>query len=41
MLDVVGEIKAGASPKDIPVVKAGQAASIMTGAPAPPAPMRL
>ena len=35
MLDVVGEIKAGASPKDIPVVKAGQAASIMTGAPAP------
>ena len=36
MLDVVGEIKAGASPKDIPVLKAGQAASIMTGAPAPP-----
>jgi molybdopterin molybdotransferase len=36
MLDVVGEIRAGASPKDIPVVKVGQAASIMTGAPAPP-----
>jgi molybdopterin molybdotransferase len=36
MLDVVGEIKAGASTKDIPVLKAGQAAAIMTGAPAPP-----
>lgn len=35
-LDVVGEIKAGAGDKDIPVLQAGQAATIMTGAPAPP-----
>lgn len=35
-LDVIGEIKAGAVNKDIPVLGAGQAATIMTGAPAPP-----
>jgi molybdopterin molybdotransferase len=35
-LKVVGEIKAGAAKKDIPVLQASQAASIMTGAPAPP-----
>ncbi len=35
ILHIVGEIKAGAASKDIPVVQAGQAASIMTGAPAP------
>ncbi len=35
-LDVVGEIKAGTSNKDTPVLQAGQAATIMTGAPAPP-----
>src|SRR5882724_1135864 len=35
-LKVVGEIKAGADKKDIPVLQASQAASIMTGAPAPP-----
>jgi molybdopterin molybdotransferase len=34
-LDVIGEIKAGAAAKDIPVLQAGQAASIMTGAAAP------
>src|SRR5713226_2778425 len=35
-LDVIGEIKAGAGNKDIPELQAGQAATIMTGAPAPP-----
>jgi molybdopterin molybdotransferase len=35
-LDVIGEIKAGASNKDIPTVQSGQAVTIMTGAPAPP-----
>ena len=35
-LKVVGEIKAGAAKKDIPVLQSSQAASIMTGAPAPP-----
>ena len=35
ILHIVGEIKAGVASKDIPVVHAGQAASIMTGAPAP------
>jgi molybdopterin molybdotransferase len=35
-LDVIGEIKAGAGNKDIPLLQAGQAATIMTGAPAPP-----
>jgi molybdopterin molybdotransferase len=35
-LKVVGEIKTGAAKKDIPVLQASQAASIMTGAPAPP-----
>ena len=35
ILNIVGEIKAGAASKDIPVVQPGQAASIMTGAPAP------
>jgi len=35
-LDVIGEIKAGASPEAVPrEVGAGQAAAIMTGAPAP------
>jgi len=35
-LEVIGEIKAGASNKDIPPVQSGQAVAIMTGAPAPP-----
>src|SRR5229473_3109398 len=35
-LDVIAEIKAGASNKDIPVLQPGQAATIMTGATAPP-----
>ncbi len=35
-LAVVGEIKAGAAPESIPNLQPGQAASIMTGAPAPP-----
>jgi len=34
-LTVVGEIKAGAPPEAIPVVHPGEAAAIMTGAPAP------
>jgi len=34
-LEVVGEIKAGASPASIPAISSGQAAAIMTGAPAP------
>jgi molybdopterin molybdotransferase len=35
-LQVVGEIKAGASPEDVPLeIRPGQAAGIMTGAPAP------
>jgi molybdopterin molybdotransferase len=34
-LTVVGEIKAGVKPDSIPIVQAGQAAAIMTGAPAP------
>ena len=35
-LTVIGEIKAGADSKDIPVLQPGQAVTIMTGAPAPP-----
>jgi molybdopterin molybdotransferase len=35
-LDVIGEIKAGARTEDIPTLQPGQAAAIMTGAPAPP-----
>jgi molybdopterin molybdotransferase len=35
-LAVVGEIKAGAAANAIPKIESGQAASIMTGAPAPP-----
>jgi molybdopterin molybdotransferase len=35
-LDVIGEIRAGAVDKDIPVLQPGQAVTIMTGAPAPP-----
>ena len=35
-LEVVGEIKAGADYKGIPVLQPGQAIAIMTGAPAPP-----
>ena len=35
-LEVIGEIKAGARTEDLPTLKAGQAAAIMTGAPAPP-----
>ena len=35
-LDVMGEIKAGARSDDIPTLQPGQAAAIMTGAPAPP-----
>src|SRR5579862_5874328 len=35
-LEVIGEIKAGARLGDVPTLTAGQAASIMTGAPAPP-----
>ncbi len=34
-LEVIGEIKAGAKAGDIPALKPGQAAAIMTGAPAP------
>lgn len=36
MLEVIGEIKAGAAKDDIPTLRSGQAAAIMTGAPAPP-----
>ena len=35
-LQVIGEIKAGAAPEQIPTVQPGQAAAIMTGASAPP-----
>jgi molybdopterin molybdotransferase len=35
-LAVIGEIKAGAAADAIPKIESGQAASIMTGAPAPP-----
>ncbi len=35
-LEVIGEIKAGARAEDIPSLQPGQAAAIMTGAPAPP-----
>jgi molybdopterin molybdotransferase len=35
-LKVIGEIKAGAASANIPTLAAGQAAAIMTGAPAPP-----
>jgi molybdopterin molybdotransferase len=35
-LEVVGEIKAGVPPGNIPAISPGQAAAIMTGAPAPP-----
>ncbi len=35
-LEVVGEIKAGATIDDLPTLPAGRAAAIMTGAPAPP-----
>jgi molybdopterin molybdotransferase len=35
-LQVIGEIKAGAAPAEIPTLQPGQAAAIMTGAPAPP-----
>ena len=35
-LEVTGEIKAGAKSEDIQVLQPGQAAPIMTGAPAPP-----
>ena len=35
-LEVIGEIKAGARIEDIPPLQPGQAAAIMTGAPAPP-----
>ena len=35
-LQLIGEIKAGAAPEQIPTVQPGQAAAIMTGAPAPP-----
>src|ERR1700722_1932817 len=34
-LDVIGEIKAGATLDQIPTLRPGQAAAIMTGAPAP------
>ena len=34
-LEVIGEIKAGARAEDVPALQAGQAAAIMTGAPAP------
>lgn len=34
-LEVIGEIKAGATADDIPALQPGQAAAIMTGAPAP------
>src|SRR5690349_19927308 len=33
---VIGEIKAGAADRSIPVLQSGQSAAIMTGAPAPP-----
>ncbi len=35
-LAVIGEVKAGAADRDIPVLQPGQAVAIMTGAPAPP-----
>jgi molybdopterin molybdotransferase len=35
-LEVIAEIKAGARSEDIPTLQPGQAAAIMTGAPAPP-----
>src|SRR6478609_9488978 len=35
-LEVIGEIKAGARAEDVPALQPGQAAAIMTGAPAPP-----
>jgi len=35
-LEVVAEIKAGVRSEDLPILQAGQAAAIMTGAPAPP-----
>jgi molybdopterin molybdotransferase len=35
-LDVIAEIKAGVASGDVPTLAAGQAAAIMTGAPAPP-----
>jgi molybdopterin molybdotransferase len=35
-LEVIGEIKAGAGTEDVPTLQPGQAAAIMTGAPAPP-----
>jgi molybdopterin molybdotransferase len=35
LLDVIGEIKAGAAAEEIPSLQSGQAAAIMTGAPAP------
>jgi molybdopterin molybdotransferase len=35
-LEVIGEIKAGARAEDVPTLQPGQAAAIMTGAPAPP-----
>jgi len=34
-LEVIGEIKAGARAEDVPTLQPGQAAAIMTGAPAP------
>ncbi len=36
MLEVVGEIKAGARAEEVPALQPGQTAAIMTGAPAPP-----
>jgi molybdopterin molybdotransferase len=35
-LEVIAEIKAGVRSEDLPILQAGQAAAIMTGAPAPP-----
>jgi molybdopterin molybdotransferase len=35
-LEVIGEIKAGVASSDVPALQPGQAAAIMTGAPAPP-----
>ncbi|HYM05278.1 MAG TPA: hypothetical protein VEU11_01845, partial [Terriglobales bacterium] len=35
-LEVIAEIKAGARSEELPILQAGQAAAIMTGAPAPP-----
>ncbi len=35
-LEVIGEIKAGARTEELPTLQSGQAAAIMTGAPAPP-----